>query len=163
MPDVPLADGSVAITVATAVASGGSALMGVALGAWLSGRREQARFRTECVLELAQFEKAVWSEDWGDLRTQLREQHARLAVAGVPAHLTQALREISLACWRDLQRSIEESDGQHSGITTKLLDAREAVHDAVQHRLLRDRSRGGQRDSEEAAILLVDETLAKRD
>ena len=151
----------VAITVVAAVASGTFALCGVVLGAWLSGRRDQTRFRRESVLELAQFEKAVWGEDWAALRTQLREQRARLAVAGVPDDLTRAFQEIPLACWRDLQESIEQSAGEHGGIGTTLLDARETVHDAVEHYLLRDRPRRARKESGAAAIRLVSEALAK--
>jgi hypothetical protein len=69
--------------------SGGFALGGVIATLWWQARREDARFRTETALELAELERLVWGDDWVILWVALQRQDARLAVARVPDDLNR--------------------------------------------------------------------------
>jgi hypothetical protein len=128
-------ENNVTFAVITGISSGGFALLGVGLNSWWSGRREKAAFR---VLELAGMERLIWGENWTELQAHLQRQQARMAIGGVPPDLIQIFHDISVACWRDLQATIELSAGEQRGIGTKLLEARELVHQAVRMCLLRD-------------------------
>jgi hypothetical protein len=86
-------------------------------------------------------ERLVWGDDWIELNAHLQRQEARWAVAGVPADLIQAFHAISVACWQDLQATVERSGGEHPGISKRLLEAREAVHEGARAYLLRQGSR----------------------
>jgi hypothetical protein len=81
---------------------------------------------------------------------------ARLAIAGVPNDLAQALRKISVACWRDLQEELEHSGGNEAGISRALLEAREEVHHAIRAALLREDSRKARLRLGKAALASVD-------
>jgi hypothetical protein len=143
--------GNVALAI-TSLSSGGFALLGVGVSNWMAARRERATFRTETVLELAGMERLVWGEDWVELQAHLQRQEARLAVGGVPDDLVQAFHDISLACWHNLQESIERSAGQEPGIRTQLLDARQLVHRAARAYLLRDEKRSVQAELRREAV-----------
>ena len=84
-------------------------------------------------------ERQIWGSDWVELQSHLQRQEARMAVAGVPATLVDAFRNVSTECWRDLQRSIEISDGEQPGISSSLLDERQTIHRAIRAHLLGER------------------------
>lgn len=130
-----------AVVLVTGALSGGFALTGVGLGNWMTGRRERRVLGREAALELADMEKLVWGDSWVDLNSHLQRQEALWAAAGVPAELIQDFRTISVACWRDLQVTVQRSAGQHPGIDSRLLQARESVHEAARAYLLATGSR----------------------
>jgi hypothetical protein len=101
-------------------------------------------------------ERHVWGTDWIELQAHLQRQEARLVVARVPQDLVEAFRTISEACWKDLQRSIEASDGEHPGIKLALLEARRSVHRAVNGYLLDNSTQSAEHDE---AIRQVATTL----
>jgi hypothetical protein len=139
----------------TAGAAGGFALLGVVASNILGGNRERRIGRAEAALELANTEPLIWDADWVELRTELRRQETRLAVAGVPEDLVDAFRRITEACWRDARDSDEQSAGQEKGIATRLLEAREQVHRAVRAYLLREKTWVGRRKLSADAIAVV--------
>jgi hypothetical protein len=152
---------STAALVVTSVASGGFALLGVGVTNLTTARREQARFRTETALELASLERLIWGEEWVDLEVQLQQQAARLSVAGVPDDLSEVLREISLACWRDGRASFEQSGGEYGGIALRLNEARRHVDRAVRAYLLRKGRRSTRDKDRRAAVAAVQSVLAE--
>jgi hypothetical protein len=123
--------------------SGGFALAGVGLSNWTSARRERRVFGRESALELAGMERLIWGDNWVELQAHLQRQEDRLTVAGLPAELIEGFRAMSIACWRDGDKTREHPEGQ--GIRSYLLNARAAVHEAARAELLRRGSRRSRR------------------
>ena len=128
----------IGVVIVSSIASGGFALLGVGLSDRRARRRARDEFRTETALELAGMERHIWETNWIELQVQLQRQEARLAVAGVPDDLVQALRAVSERCWSDLQDHIERSGGDEPGITSRLIEAYRAVHRAIRAYLIKE-------------------------
>lgn len=151
-----------ALALVSGVLSGGFALAGVGLSNWTSATREKRAFGRETALELAGMERLVWGDSWVELNAHLQRQEARWSIAGLPPDLIRDFRTVSIACWQDQQTTRERSGGEHQGIATTLLDAREAVQEVARSELLRHGSRRWRRRQRRNAATLVRESVANR-
>jgi len=104
----------------------------------MATRRHKRDFRTDAALELSTTERLVWDDDWIALSVHLERQEARLAVAHVPVELIDALRDISIACWRDVEQSRQTSDGEYPGMRSSLVETRQLIHRAIRAVLLNE-------------------------
>lgn|SRR5215213_7935085 len=154
-----MTDGAIALI--SGGLSGGFALAGVALSNLTSTQRERRVFGRETALELAGMERLVWGDSWIELKAHLQRQEDRLAVAGLPNELIDDFRSISIACWRDQHESGEHSGDEHRGMSTRLVEARQAVHRAARAELLRRGSRRSRRILRANATGLVQAALPK--
>src|SRR5690349_3862670 len=123
------------VALLTGLLSGGFALAGVGMNNWTTARRDRRRFQTETALELASIERFIWRENWIDLNVHLQSQEARLAVAGVPTDLIEALHRVAVASWYDLHHDIELGLPE-PGIKTDLLHALHLVNRAMRAHLV---------------------------
>lgn len=155
-----LADGTIALI--SGGLSGGFALAGVGLSNWTSARRERRIFGRETALELAGMERLVWGDSWVELKATLQRQEDRLAVAGISEELIRDFRTISIACWHDQRDSAEHFRSEERGMSTRLVEARQAVHDAARAELLEKGRRKSRRALRAEASMLVDAALSKR-
>src|SRR5262245_51362973 len=92
---------NVQIAVIAGLLSGGFAIVGGFVTELLAALRTSRLFRIETALSLAANEHLIWKSGWLPLQTHLEEQQTRLAVAGVPETLNDALRDASFLCWAD--------------------------------------------------------------
>jgi len=118
---------STGVLVASTLASGGFALLGVGLSNSLASRRERRNVRRETALELADTERDIWEAKWIELNIQLERLDARLASEGISPDLIQALRDLSVYCWRDRTEMIEAVGEERAGISSELLEARRLI------------------------------------
>lgn len=154
-----MADATIALI--SGVLSGGFALGGVALSSWTTRRRERRVFGRETALELAGMERLVWGDSWIELKAHLQRQEDRLAVAGLPDELVGNFRRISTACWRDQHETAEHSGGEHRGMSTSLVEARQAIHDAARAELLNQGTRRSRKALRADAAALVATALGQ--
>lgn len=154
-----MSDASLALI--SGILSGGFALAGVGLSNLLSTRRGRSTFGQETALELAGMERLVWGDSWIELTTHLQRQEARWAITGVPERLIHDFHRISIACWEDLQKTVERSAGEHPGIGKSLLDARQAVHEAARAHLLRSGTQASREALAAHASQAVESVLAE--
>lgn len=142
----------IVVAAISAGASGGFALLGVTTANWLTVRRERRASMVEAALLLAQTERLTWEDSFQELSAHLNELEARLIVVDVPQDLIDVYRSLCRECYRDNQRSVLESGGEHTGMDAQLLDAQHALHRAIQgHLLRRERARALAR-ADDAAI-----------
>jgi hypothetical protein len=145
-------DNTVAIAAVTAGASGGFALLGVAMTNWGTARRERRDFRFQTATALADTERLTWGDDWLELASHLQRLDARLAVAGVPQDLIETYGSVCRLCFTDVQATLERSGGQHGGMKSRLADSQRVLYRAIQAHLLRQHSARARANADTAAI-----------
>ena len=153
---------STGVLIASTLASGGFALLGVGFSNGLANRRERRNYRRETAMELADTERAIWQDDWIELNVQLERLDARLASAGVTPALFNALRDLSILCWRDRHhmQQVHGGDPDLAGISNELLEARRLVARACVTQLLSSPGRKRRDALREEALEQAEHVLA---
>ena len=154
---------NVQIALIAGLLSGGFAILGALFTELLAGSRTSRQFRVDTALALAANEHLIWEDHWLPLHTHLEEQQTRLAVAGVPGVLGDALFDAAHLCWADRMEGMEIHGAEHAGINTDFLAARRKVLDAIGAHLLRRGSRSSRAALEREAVATVRGLLADPD
>jgi hypothetical protein len=150
----------VGVVIASSLSTGGFALLGVGFSNVMAARRERRQFRTETALELGEVERQVWGDDWTELEARLQRQETRLAIAGIPEDLVQALHDSTVFCWRDNYHGLETT-GQ-GGISSELLDGRRKANRAIGAYLLNRGTRSSREELRREVVEEVQELIDDR-
>ncbi len=110
-------------------------VLGVAITALIQLWRERGRLKLDSAIELADLGPLMANENgYYELQAALHRLDARLSRCGVPTELRKALRDTTIACWRNNATGIEQHD--QPGFDSTLLELRSRVVAVVRGLLL---------------------------